>query len=96
MNTQACGCAATAWMRASVSASHPRLACEPACPSSTVKQVLSNKTPRCAQASKEPLMGGCKPKSAVNSLKILRKEGGGATPDCTENAKPSEIGRAHV
>ena len=59
-----------------------------ACPGATVSTVLSSKTPRCAQGSKQPCSGMAKPRSRVNSLRMLRKLGGMGTPGGTEKAKP--------
>jgi len=89
MKTQALADSAIAKVIWSVSASQPCLAWLAGKPSSTVKQVLSNKTPFVAQGLRLASKGGTWPMSRCNSLKILRSEGGAATPEGTEKAKPS-------
>src|SRR5450830_853082 len=93
MKTTGRGPCATCRITASVNSSQPRPAWLAGCPSSTVRQVLSNNTPCCAQRTRLPPgdgnAGNGVPRSRCSSLKILRSDGGKGTPGATEKAKPS-------
>jgi hypothetical protein len=84
---------ATWRITASVSTSQPWPAWLAGWPSSTVSVVLSSSTPFCAHFTRLP--PGCGQagrwcaRSRCSSLKMLRSEGGSATPGATENASPS-------
>src|ERR1700733_5901662 len=68
------------WMTASVKVDQPIFEWLMGSPALTVNDAFNKKTPCSAQWLKLPWLGISMPVSCCNSLKILRREGGGATP----------------
>ena len=76
------------WSILSVNISQPLLECEEGLEDSTVKIVLSNKTPCFAQFERSPCWDGEIFRSELSSLNIFCKEGGILFPISTEKLSP--------